>query len=216
MSEAESGRNPTRLLNTRTGKAARMSHSTLEYLQNHVQIKACPGWSGYYVDNFGQVYSGWIRVGIKGKSGLWSKESGDHLRKLKPLVHKDGRLFVSITKSKGMKKVTKPIHRLVLEAFIGPCPLSMECCHGDGNPSNNRLDNLRWDTRSSNEFDKIRHGTKCRGERHHNSKLTEDDVRSIRRLRESGNELSSIAEKFGITLQAVWYIWNRKNWGWLE
>lgn len=51
------------------------------------------------------------------------------------------------------------VHRLVLSAFTGPCPPGMECCHNDGDPSNNRPENLRWDTRSSNARDKRVHGT---------------------------------------------------------
>lgn len=50
-------------------------------------------------------------------------------------------------------------HRIVLLAFVGPAPKGQEGCHADGNPLNNRLDNLRWDTRSGNVQDSIRHGT---------------------------------------------------------
>lgn len=51
------------------------------------------------------------------------------------------------------------VHRLVLEAFVGPCPEGMEGCHIDGDGTNNRLDNLRWDTHVGNVKDSIRHGT---------------------------------------------------------
>lgn len=50
------------------------------------------------------------------------------------------------------------IHRLVLEAFLGPCPEGMEACHWDDNPRNNRLSNLRWDTRAENMRDQVRNG----------------------------------------------------------
>ena len=50
-------------------------------------------------------------------------------------------------------------HRLVLLAFRGPAPEQHEGCHEDGDSLNNRLDNLRWDTRSGNVQDSIRHGT---------------------------------------------------------
>lgn len=58
----------------------------------------------------------------------------------------------------GVRK-TGYIHRLVLEAFVGPCPEGMEGCHNDGTASNNRLSNLRWDTSIANAQDKARHGT---------------------------------------------------------
>lgn len=49
-------------------------------------------------------------------------------------------------------------HRLVLTVFVGPCPEGMEGCHNDGDPSNNHVSNLRWDTRRSNILDAIKHG----------------------------------------------------------
>lgn len=51
------------------------------------------------------------------------------------------------------------IHRLVLESFVGPCPLGNECRHLNGNPMDNRLDNLKWGTRSENQLDAVQHGT---------------------------------------------------------
>lgn len=52
----------------------------------------------------------------------------------------------------------RQVHRLLLESFVGPCPDGMEGCHNDGNPRNNRLENLRWDTHSGNMRDLVAHG----------------------------------------------------------
>lgn len=51
------------------------------------------------------------------------------------------------------------VHRLVMLAFVGPVPEGMEVCHNNGDPTDNRLTNLRYGTRSDNERDKVRHGT---------------------------------------------------------
>jgi len=51
------------------------------------------------------------------------------------------------------------VHRLVLAAFVGPRPDGMEACHNDGDPKNNVVGNLRWDTKSANARDRRRHGT---------------------------------------------------------
>ena len=48
------------------------------------------------------------------------------------------------------------VHRLVLLAFVGPCPVGMEGCHFDNDATNNRLSNLRWDTLSNNQKDRVR------------------------------------------------------------
>lgn len=59
------------------------------------------------------------------------------------------------------------VHQLVAWAFLGPKPTPLhEVCHNDGDYLNNRASNLRWDTRSENHFDRVRHG------QHHNSNKT--------------------------------------------
>lgn len=50
------------------------------------------------------------------------------------------------------------VHKLVMNAFVGPCPPGMEVCHNDGNPLNCVLSNLRYDTHSSNGVDRAKHG----------------------------------------------------------
>ena len=58
----------------------------------------------------------------------------------------------------GMFGKSKKVHRLVLEAFVGPCPKGMVACHWNDDPSDNRLENLRWDTEKANQADKMRNG----------------------------------------------------------
>lgn len=55
------------------------------------------------------------------------------------------------------------VHRLVLEAFIGPRPEGLECCHANDIGTDNRLENLRWDTRSANLFDAAANGCHPQG-----------------------------------------------------
>jgi HNH endonuclease/NUMOD4 motif len=52
---------------------------------------------------------------------------------------------------------TKCVHRLVLEAFVGPPPQGHEACHRDGKHLNNSIANLYWGTRSDNLRDQVRH-----------------------------------------------------------
>lgn len=57
-----------------------------------------------------------------------------------------------------------PVHCMVLEAFVGPRPSTThEGCHDNGEPSDNRLSNLRWDTAVANQADRIKHGTSLKG-----------------------------------------------------
>lgn len=58
------------------------------------------------------------------------------------------------------KKYPTPVHKIVATTFFGPKPTPKhEVCHNDGDPLNNQVNNLRWDTKSENRKDRIRHGT---------------------------------------------------------
>lgn len=59
------------------------------------------------------------------------------------------------------------VHRLVLTAFVGPCPDGMVGCHNNGDPTDNRLENLRWDTQSANVRDQIAHGNHLQASKTH-------------------------------------------------
>lgn len=50
------------------------------------------------------------------------------------------------------------VHRLVLEAFVGPAPEGYQGLHWDDDVDNNCLTNLRWGTLSENQYDAVRTG----------------------------------------------------------
>jgi hypothetical protein len=54
------------------------------------------------------------------------------------------------------------VHKLVLLTFVGVAPDKHECLHINGVPSDNRLTNLRWGTRSENMKDAYAHGARDR------------------------------------------------------
>jgi hypothetical protein len=58
---------------------------------------------------------------------------------------KSGHLSVAIGKGN-----SRQVHQLVLEAFVGPCPEGYEVLHLNHEPSDNRLVNLKYGTRSEN------------------------------------------------------------------
>lgn len=59
------------------------------------------------------------------------------------------------------------VHRLVLKAFRGSPLPDQVGCHNDGNPLNNRLENLRWGTLKDNAQDCLKHGTNYWANRTH-------------------------------------------------
>lgn len=123
---------------------------------------------------------------------------------------KSGHLNVRLCNESGQR--FHLVHRLVLESFIGPCPEGMECAHSNGIPSDNRVENLRWDTRKGNHFDKRLHGTMACGEKNAKAKLSDSDILEMFRLRNIGLKLSEIADNFGVTKANVSLILRRKTW----
>lgn len=110
------------------------------------------------------------------------------------------------------KQTSRLLHRLILIAFKGDCPEGMEGCHNDGNPSNNTLENLRWDTRKNNHADKKKHGTWQGGEKNNASKLKEYQVLEIREMHKKGLSTYKIAAKYKMAQSIIWYIVNRVSW----
>ena len=66
--------------------------------------------------------------------------------------------YPAVKLSRNGEAPMRKVHRLVLEAFRGPCPPGMEACHGPRGRLCAALDNLRWDTKEENSRDKRRQG----------------------------------------------------------
>ena len=54
--------------------------------------------------------------------------------------------YPSVVLSKRGKTKSFHVHYLILNAFVGPCPIGMECCHKDGNRRHSCLENIWWNT----------------------------------------------------------------------
>ena len=128
--------------------------------------------------------------------------------------NKAGHLSVSLA-ARGVN-CKRTVHRLVLEAFVGPCPPGMECCHENGDGGNNLAENLRWDTHRNNEADKRRHGRINRGNRNGGAKLSKADVRCVRLWLSKGYTQRVIARAFDVCQPSISHINTGEKWGWLE
>ena len=74
------------------------------------------------------------------------KHNFEKERILKPIINRDGYMFVRLCKNGKCKNMR--IHKLVANAFLGECNLQVD--HIDGNKLNNRLDNLEYVTPKEN------------------------------------------------------------------
>lgn len=141
--------------------------------------KPVPGYGGHY------EASSAGRIRVKDRTVDKRHKSGKVMRQFYP-----GRLLsptratplghVNVHIGVDRKRINVGVHRLVLLAFVGPCPDGMEACHNNGDASDNRPENLRWDTHLENNRDRKRHGRYATGEAHHNFKFPQGLVTAIR------------------------------------
>ena len=159
------------------------------------------GYEGLYeVSSFGRVRS----VAHK-----WTKG-----RLLNLQVHKyDGYLQLGLTRNK--KISTLRVHRLVAEAFLGPCPINKQVDHIDGVRTHNSVLNLRYVTPLENRRAAVaRRGEWVNqlpphptyGEKNGSAKLTANQVIEVRRLRLEGMKITMIAKEFGVSARLIYKI----------
>lgn len=161
--------------------------------------KDIDGYEGcYQVSSHGRVRSLDRRV----------KRSANTTRLAKGRVMKQspngpyGYLFVPLKKNGSVSQ--KYVHRLVCEAFNGPCPDGMECSHADDDQSNNHHANLSWQTHAENIRMRGINGGDLNGERSGTSKLTEACVHIIIAMCNSGRyRQREIASMFDVKREAV-------------
>lgn len=178
--------------------------------------KQIPGYDNYLVSNLGRIWSmprlarrTWSSTGMQYFASIGGKLLNPYSQ------GRNGRIE-SLRVGLWRDDVQTPhlVHRLVLLAFAGEPPEGTECCHNDGNAANNRLENLRWDTRKANRLDSVRHGTSGRpglkGEAHPMSKINVDTVRRIRSMR--GRKHVEIAADLSISTYIVKDVLSGKTW----
>jgi hypothetical protein len=156
---------------------------------------------------------------IKGYEGLYSITrngevyshiSNKYLKPMKVL----GYLRVELTKNRERK--TLRIHRLVAMMFIRNPKNKKEVNHINGIKTDNRVENLEWNTAKENMRHAYDNGLKvpnmiC-GERHGNSKLKEKDVIKIRKLLKRGLSQVKIGKLYNVSKSAIGDIKRRNTW----
>lgn len=168
----------------------------------HTEYRPVEGFPGY-------------RVGLD--ATVWSRRKRGPGNKLLAEWH---RLAISLD-SNGYPCVclyrhglpsTRLIHRLMLEAFVGPCPSGMEACHFNDVKADNRIENLRWGTRRENAADCARNGNARIGSRNPRSVLRKEDIQIIRNRLIRGDTQRSVAADFGVSQHAIFMVKIGRTW----
>lgn len=166
-----------------------------------------PGYEGrYQVSDMGRVKS--LSRIVNGKCHFTEETFTRRVQEriLKPgKFCKSGHLSVVL----GHKGIGRPVHQLVMQAFEGPAPKGQEVLHINGDPTDNRLVNLRYGTRSENILDVYWQGKRWR-------KLSIKDVKSIREALKEGKKQKDIAKDFNVCLSTISGIKRGAHYGWLK
>ena len=169
------------------------------------QWKDIAGYEGMYqVSDMGQV-----------RSLDRFDDRGRHL-KGRVLAQSNTSGYLCVNPSIDGKATLKYIHRFVAEVFIPNPDNRPQVNHMDGNKQNNHISNLEWATAKENsehawDTGLVNHS----GENHTLSKLTEDDVRFIRKHYNPDTtdfNQKTLAEKFGVEKCTISQIVHRKTW----
>ena len=167
--------------------------------------KDIEGFEGFYqVSNLGRIKS----------LGGWCGSS-KRKEKIRTLNHtKDGYLKVRLMYQG--KDITCRVHRLVAKAFI-PNPNNFETVnHKDGNKEINKVENLEWcdrDYQMEHAY-KMRLKTSQKGSDNSNSKLTDDDIKYIRKVYKKYSKdfnTISLAKQFNVTNRVIGLIVRNKS-----
>lgn len=109
------------------------------------------------------------------------------------------------------KHATRKVHRLVAEAFHGDKKNMLHCQvdHIDGNRANAAATNLRWVSPGENHY--YRRG-KPSASKTRLSKLTEDQVRTIRATQMGYGVATELARQFEVPRMAIYDVLRGRTW----
>lgn len=139
---------------------------------SETELTPIPNYPGYLITRDGKIWSE--------KSNKW----------LKPGRTSKKPFYLNVILMRNGERCDCLVHRLVLETFVGPCPVGMESCHNSANVTDNRVENLRWDTSASNKADR--------------TGLNEHKVSWIKQLLDTGRFTGAqIAKVFGVSRSVI-------------
>jgi len=151
----------------------------------------------------------WRQVTKRGADECWEWTGGGHARGY-------GELFI---RKDGERNVKARTHRFSYELHNGPIPAGMQVGHRCNNARCVNPRHLYITTNAGNVKDAWRDGihpryrNQTRGSAHPHAKLSEAQVRAIKRSLENGNTITALAREYDLALSTVASIRDGVTWG---
>lgn len=102
-------------------------------------------------------------------------------------------------------------HRIAYQLYVGTIPSGMWVLHACDWPPCVNPEHLFLGTRATNSADAVAKGRIAHGEKHWNARLTERDVRAIRKLAPR-TPSRALSRRFGVTQSTIWRVVNHQLW----
>ncbi len=160
--------------------------------------KVVPGYDDWYeVSDLGRVRS-W-------KNGKWGRRPTSRPLALTSVHH--GYRQVHLSRS---RTDVRPflVHQLVLLAFVGPRPKGYGGLHRNGDPADNRLENLYYGTQKENGQDMVRHG---RAPKTPYKLSPEQTAEAQQRYALGGVTMQALADLYNCSLTCMWNIIRKRS-----
>lgn len=131
-----------------------------------------PGYPGYEANTAGDIHSFWGR-------GPSAYISAEFYHKLTPQTQANGYLKVFV-RNTARKKMNLSVHRAVCITFRGiPFAPQAVASHLNGDNTDNRLENLIWETQKENLARREHHGTSDIGCKNSRASLNLDSLEQL-------------------------------------
>lgn len=183
-------------------------------MENEETWLPVPSFEGLYeASSFGRVKSierilvNSVGIAAKRKSVVLKGTVGNYGEK---------QMYENVVLYRDGGRYRKGVHQIICETFEGPRPPGALVRHMDGNGFNNIPANVRWGTHKENIADQFRLGERGVGELSSHSKLTNADVRHIKRLIANGATNAAIGRQFNTTRTNISSIAHGKTWAHLD
>lgn|SRR5699024_6848985 len=159
---------------------------------------------------FVEGYENLYQVSDKGR--VWAKEK--EVWNGKVFVRRKGKIlkqtltttgYLKVELTKNGKRKSKKVHRLVAEAFINNPKNKPSVNHIDGNPLNNKLDNLEWCTQKENIKHAVQTGLIDSYEFEYGDEIRSKYINNIE------TTLESLSVEYGCSEATIRRILNKKD-----